>query len=116
MDVKQEKIGNVILDYTDYPGEDFYSEGSDEDRLLEIVKEHTDKEFNRIIAEERRWSTLYHLSHLRGNIVDFLPIQPHEKVLEVGAGCGAITGVLAKKAKKVTCIELSRKRSLINAY
>lgn len=116
MDVKQEKIGNVILDYTDYPGEDFYSEGSDEDRLLEIVKEHTDKEFNRIIAEERRWSTLYHLSHLRGNIVDFLPIQPNEKVLEVGAGCGAITGVLAKKAKKVTCIELSRKRSLINAY
>ena len=55
MDVKQEKIGNVILDYTDYPGEDFYSEGSDEDRLLEIVKEHTDKEFNRIIP-----CTIYH--------------------------------------------------------
>ena len=116
MDAKQEKIGNVILDYTYYPGEDFYSEGSDEDRLLEIVKNHTYEEFNRIIAEERSWSTLYHLSHIRGNIVDFLPIQPNERVLEVGAGCGAITGMLARKAEKVTCIELSRKRSLINAY
>lgn len=37
-------------------------------------------------------------------------------MLEIGSGCGAITGVLANKAKKVTCIELSKKRSLINAY
>lgn len=36
-------------------------------------------------------------------------------VLEIGSGCGAVTGALCKKAKKVTCIELSRKRSLINA-
>ena len=38
------------------------------------------------------------------------------KVLEVGSGCGAITGVLSRKADSVTCVELSRKRSLINAY
>ena len=37
-------------------------------------------------------------------------------MLEIGSGCGAITGTLADKAKKVTCIELSKKRSLINAY
>lgn len=114
--MENEKIGNVVLDYTDYPGEDFYSEGKQEDELLEIVKNHTEKEFNRIIQEKASWSVLYHLSHIRGNIVDFLPIQKTDKVLEVGAGCGAITGTLAKKAQSVTCIELSRKRSLINAY
>ncbi len=116
MEAKQEKIGKVILDYRDYPGEDFYSEGKDEDELLEIVKNHTSEEFNQIIALRGSWSVLYHLSHLRGNIVDFLPISKKDKVLEVGAGCGAVTGVLSKKAGEVTCIELSRKRSLINAY
>lgn len=114
--MENEKIGNVVLDYSDYPGEDFYSEGADEDELLEIVKNHTQEEFNHIIQKKRRWSILYHLSHIRGNIVDFLPIGRTDSVLEVGAGCGAITGTLAKKAGKVTCIELSRKRSLINAW
>ncbi len=45
-----------------------------------------------------------------------MPMDKHTKVLEVGSGMGAITGVLARKAGSVTCVELSRKRSLINAY
>mgnify|MGYP000703694515 FL=1 len=36
-------------------------------------------------------------------------------MLEIGAGCGAITGALAKKANSVTCVELSKRRSTINA-
>ena len=47
--------------------------------------------------------------------MEWLPITKEHKVLEVGAGCGAITGVLAEKAKDVTCIDLSKKRSTINA-
>lgn len=42
--------------------------------------------------------------------------RPGTKVLEVGSGCGGITGVLSRKAGSVTCVELSKKRSLINAY
>ena len=34
----QEKIGNVVLDYEYYTGEDFYSDGSVEDELLEIAQ------------------------------------------------------------------------------
>ena len=33
-----EKIGNLILDYTFYNGDDEYSDGKVEDVLLEIVK------------------------------------------------------------------------------
>lgn len=116
MEKSKETIGKVVLDYSCYPGEDFYSEGAEEDALLEVVKNHTPKEYNRVIAENSRWSMLYHLSHIRGNIVDFLSIGKKDRVLEVGAGCGAITGMLAQKAGSVTSIELSRKRSLINAY
>jgi len=112
----QEKIGNITLDYEFYPGEDLYSDGEVEEEILEIVKKYGKEEFPRIIEEKGSWPVLYHLSPLRENIVDWLPIHKDMKVLEVGSGCGAVTGALARKAGSVTCIELSKKRSLINAY
>ena len=111
-----EEIGKVKLDYSRYPGEDFYSEGAMEDELLDIAKSRTAAEYERIIEERRVWPILYHLSPLRENIVDWIPMDKDAKVLEVGSGCGAITGALSRKAGTVTCLELSRKRSLINAY
>ena len=113
---KEETIGKVTLNYEYYPGQDFYCDGAVEDELLEIVKNHEASEFNHIIAERNEWPILYHLSPTRGNIIDWMPMASDAKVLEVGAGCGAVTGAIAAKAGRVDCIELSRKRSLINAY
>lgn len=113
----QETIGKITLDYTYYPGEDLYSDGPVEDELLEIAKAcRTNQDYNRAIAGKKSWPVLYHFSNIRHNIVSWLPIRGEERVLEIGSGCGAITGALAKKAGSVTCIELSEKRSLINAY
>lgn len=111
-----EKIGKVTLDYSWYPGEDFYCDGEVENELLDIVKTYPEKEYNRIIEERKKWPILYHLSNVRENIVEWIPMEKDATVLEIGAGCGAITGALARKCKKVTCIELSKKRTLINAY
>lgn len=111
-----EKIGKVSLDYQFYPGEDLYSDGVIEEEILQIVKERSRVEYPAIIEEKKSWPILYHLSPLRGNIVDWLPIQKTDKVLEIGSGCGAITEKLAQKAGKVTCVELSARRSQINAY
>ena len=108
-------VGKVVLDDTLYPGEDFYSDGAVEDELLEIVSTREEKDYNRIIVERRSWPILYHLSHVRENIVNWLPMNGTERVLEIGSGCGAVTGALARKAGSVTCIELSKRRSLINA-
>lgn len=111
-----ERIGNVLLNYNCYPGEDLYSDGAIEDEILAIVRDASRVEYPAIIEEKKSWPILYHLSPLRGNIVDWLPIKPGDKVLEIGAGCGAITEKLSEKAGSVTCIDLSAKRSLINAY
>lgn len=111
-----EQVGKITLDYTHYPGEDFYCDGVIEQEILEIAKKYSPLEFPKIIEERKSWPILYHLSELRENIVDWLPMNKNMKVLEVGSGCGAITGALARKAKEVTCIDLSRQRSLINAY
>lgn len=108
-------IGKVKIDETHYPGEDYYSDGAIEDRLLDIVETYPEEKYNEIINDSEDWAILYHLSHLRGNIVEWLPIEKDQSVLEIGAGCGAVTGVLSQKAAKVDCIDLSKKRSLINA-
>lgn len=109
-------IGQVSLNYDYYPGEDLYSDGTIEDEILNIVKKHSRPEFQSVIEQGKSWPILYHLSALRGNIVEFLPITKKDKVLEIGSGCGAITDVISSKAGKVTCIDLSAKRSQINAY
>lgn len=111
-----EKIGNITLDLSRYPGEDFYCDGKVEDEILSIVKNLSPVEYARAIEEKKSWPVLYHLSPLRENIVDWLPMDKQAKVLEVGSGCGAITGALARKAGSVTCVDLSKKRSMINAY
>lgn len=114
--IKYEKIGNVTLDYTYYSGEDLYTEGAAEDRLLDFVMNHTEADFEKHIEGSRSWSVMYHLSHIRENCVSWLPIKEDQNVLEIGSGCGAVTGAFARVADSVTCIELSKKRSLINAY
>jgi len=112
----EEFIGRVRLDLSKYPGEDKYCDGDIEDTLLDIAMNRSEVEYQSIIEEAKSWEILYHLSPLRENIVEWLPIDKNMKVLEVGAGCGAITGALARKAGSVTCCDLSYKRSRINAY
>lgn len=111
-----EKIGGITLNYTYYPGEDLYSDGDVEDELLEIARTCPKEEYNRMTAEKKSWPVLYHFSQIRENIISWLPITKEHKVLEIGSGCGALTGILAEMAGSVTCIELSKKRSQINAY
>lgn len=111
-----EYIGNVILDESLYCGQDSYSDGEIEDVLLDIVKNNSREGFDSIISKNKNWPILYHLSDKRTNIIEWYHIDKSQKVLEIGSGCGAITGILADMAQSVTCIELSKKRSLINAY
>lgn len=109
-----EYIGKVALHYECYSGTDLYRDGSEEE-LLEIVRNYKAEEYNRVIEERKSWPVLYHLSDVRGNIADWIPFTREDRILEIGSGCGAVTGTLAKKAGRVDCIELSRARSLINA-
>lgn len=109
-----EQIGKVELDYTFYKGKDYYSDGDEvEEALLNIVK---DGGVEKALQDNDSWPILYHLSDMRENIVEWYPFESEAEVLEIGSGCGAISGVLCRKVKEVTCIELSKRRSLINAY
>ena len=111
-----EKIGNVVLNMTYYKGEDLYTDGEDEQLILDVVKKYEESEYNSVIHERKNWALMYHLSHIRENIVMNIPMENGASVLEIGAGCGAVTGALARKAGHVTCVDLSKRRSTINAW
>jgi hypothetical protein len=54
----REQIGKVWLDLSRYPGEDFYCDGSVEDEILEIAKNYSEIEFQKIIEEKKSWPVL----------------------------------------------------------
>lgn len=94
-----------------YRGHDLYTDGDIEEEILDLVKIHVD--FTEILARETRWPILYHLSPERRNLLDWYPFDNKGTLLEIGAGCGALTGLFCEKLKKVVAVELSRRRSEI---
>lgn len=107
-------VGKIKLDLSFYHGNDLYSDGDIEDVILDIVKNNSC--YERFAHNSTDFEVFYHLSKEREMIAQPMNIKSTDTVLEIGSGCGAITGALAKRAKQVECIELSKKRSLINAY
>ncbi len=87
-----------------------YSDGDVENDLLSYFD--GSKPFPK--AETWDWAHTYHLSPLRSNLVSWIDFEQGAKVLEVGAGCGAITSALAEKDIEVTALELSRRRLAVN--
>lgn len=110
----KEKVGNVVLDLEFYRGKDLYSDGDEmENKILEIVK--TKKGFEYVDEAYDEWPVLYHLTRQRENITEPIELQSSDDVLEIGSGMGAITGALARRCRSVDCVELSKRRSLVNA-
>ena len=110
------EVGNVKIDDSLYGGSDIYTDGPIEDIMLEIAKTIPREEQNAEIDKHKEWPILYHFSHLRENIILSAPISKEDSILEIGAGCGAITSALINRGKSVHAIDLSMKRSMINAH
>ena len=113
-DQMNETIGNVRLNYRFYKGSDQYSDGDIEDTLLQIVQK--DEPFEDVLARENNWALLYHLTPIRENLLAWYDFGEGKSLLEIGAGCGGVTGLFCKKLDRVVAIDLSRRRSLINAH
>lgn len=109
-----EKIGKVTLNYRFYSGSDQYSDGDIEDTLLDIVQKGGD--YEEVLAQADNWALLYHLSPIRENLLEWYDFGADKSLLEIGAGCGGVTGLFCRKCGRVVGIDLSRRRSLINAH
>ena len=106
-------VNNSAINLKFYKGADLYCDGAIEDEILDILNSGCDP--LDVLKSRTDWPILYHLSDMRENILEWYDFKPHAKTLEIGSGCGAVTGVLCRKSEQVTCIDLSLKRSQINA-
>ena len=61
------------------------------------------------------WNVFYHLSDIRKNILSWFEFKRDCTILEIGAECGAITGLLCEKAKHVTATDPSKEYCEINS-
>ena len=93
-----------------YRGDDQYSDGDIEEKILQIVQEGKSLE----ASGDRSFSVWYHLSPVRENILSWYPFREGASALEIGAGPGAITGLLCRRCRRVTSVELSQRRAGIN--
>lgn len=100
-----------IFNLSYYKDEDQYSEGAVEDLMIELIAENAPEDYVKAIAEHFHWSTYYHLTHTRTNILNWYPFERESHVLEIGCGLGAITNMLCDRCERVTAVELSKRRA-----
>lgn len=109
----EETMSKDVLNLTYYKGEDLYSDGDVEDKILEIFQKNED--IQERLMKDDDWAILYHLSPIRQNLLEWYDFEKDASILEIGSGCGAISGLFCEKVRRVVGIELSKRRSMINA-
>lgn len=93
-----------------------YSDGDEvEQRIAHVIKTASDLS---VLSSELRshctdWPSLYHLSGVRTNILRPFEAHLHGDILEIGAGCGAITRYLGECGGNVLALEGSPRRAAI---
>jgi len=93
-----------------------YSDGDEaEQRIIDIISKVSDLS---VLSPELRqhctdWPSLYHLSSNRANILRPFETSLTGDILEIGAGCGAITRYLGELNTNVLALEGSHRRATI---
>jgi GT2 family glycosyltransferase/2-polyprenyl-3-methyl-5-hydroxy-6-metoxy-1,4-benzoquinol methylase len=93
-----------------------YSDGdASETYLYEVIRDVGDVSSLSVELEEyiRDWSSKYHLTSSRSNLLRGFTFAEGDRALELGAGCGSITRYLGECGLEVDAVEGSRRRAEI---
>jgi SAM-dependent methyltransferase len=88
-----------------------YSDGS-EAWLLQFFRQHRVNEYE-LFPKDAPWAVRYHLSPRRKTLLSWLDFGPGGRILELGAGCGALTAHLATLPHQVTAVEGAPDRAAV---
>ena len=87
----------------------YYSDGEIEDVLLETLGKGED-----VFSIPYNGGAVFHnFTDARENLISWFPFLENASVLEIGAGMGALTGLLCQKCRNVVALEHSPKRAEI---
>jgi SAM-dependent methyltransferase len=92
-----------------------YNDGDDVEEYLNSIfyNKVKENEMTKILEDNPSWPIKYHLSPDRHNLLSWYKFKRNSSLLEIGAGCGAITGLFLDKGLDVTAVELTERRAEI---
>ena len=73
-------------------------------RILELVSEYGNIDYDELIADEDR-DVLLQLSSLRHSLLSWYPFPKDAEALEINAGCGALSALLLDRFDRVDLFE-----------
>lgn len=81
-----------------------------------LDKIRTSDNVEELLTVEFDSELLLQLSHMRKNLIEWIDFEKNESVLEIGAGCGTITEMLAQRVKRVVAVEADPDYMEVNQY
>ncbi len=85
---------------------------SNYEELLNIVK--TEEDLEEFLTHENKYEYLYNFSNIRKNVLEWYDFKPNARLLELGAECGAITGLFCDRVKEVVAVDEDEKKCEVN--
>lgn len=115
--VKSTKIRNIKIHYLKNKPKKKYFDQSEKFLFDFFNKPQSDKEeeIEKLLQGNPPWPIPYHLSPQRQHLLDWYPFKKDASILDIGAGCGALTGLFSHNLKRVVCLELTDIRAQIIA-
>lgn len=98
----------IMGEYSMEDKKTIYSDGDIEDTILSMLKEKKESEIAALGG-----AAFHNFTNARENLINWYPFSSDASVLEIGAGMGALTGLLCDKCKSVMSVEQSEKRAQI---
>lgn len=93
-------------------GKVVYSDGETfEQAMLEIAEKYPGDKAAEFIAQDSHYSINNTFSAVRWNLLNWYPFRENADILDVGAGMGSMTGLLCRKGRSVTALEMNDARA-----
>ncbi len=80
-------------------------------QVIHYIEQYPSDYYDDYLSEESNFQVWYQLSELRTGLLSWYPFEREAQVLEIGAGFGALTGLLCGRCAQVTATERSAPRA-----
>jgi len=94
-----------------HQGSDPRANGDIERDIMALLKSGTN--LYHLVETDDRWEVYYHLSPSRESLLSWYEFPKESSLLEIGAGAGALTGLLCDRCRRVVALEGSLERATI---
>ncbi|MED1952363.1 methyltransferase domain-containing protein [Brevibacillus centrosporus] len=88
-----------------------YTECVEDKDVKAYIEQTPDGNYSHVLQRDGRWEVFYHLTEMRRSLLNWYEFKGNARLLEIGGGMGALTGLFCDKCDHVTSVEASPLRA-----